>query len=319
VKSASYWKIGAFVVAGVALALVALVYLSSGILGRSTVEYQVYFDESVEGLNVGSLVRFRGVTLGQVSRIRVAPDRRHIQVSCALRTGELRNQGLDVMEDNRRLLAQPPGLRAQLTIIGLTGQEIVSLDYFDPATHPAPELPFTPAPRTIPAAPSVIGSIENSLERASSELPELVGSLIRLTGEASDVLLALRDSDLAGRAGTTLSRADEALASIRRITDRLSAEQTPENVARAVTALDAALSSLNALIEELGGDHGLLGRTRRAADALVGTAQASNPLGRQLQATLRDAQSTLAAIRRLADTVERQPDALIKGRGGNAR
>jgi paraquat-inducible protein B len=318
-KPASYWKIGAFVVAGVALSIFSVVYLSSGLLGRSTVEYQVYFDESVEGLNVGSLVRFRGVTLGQVSHIRVGPDRRHIQVTCALRTGDLRNQGLEEVQGKQRLLAQPQGLRAQLAVIGLTGQEVVSLDFFDPKTHPVPELPFTPSPRMIPSTPSVIGSITNNLETASGELPELVKSLRQLTDEAFRMISSFRDANLAGQAGATLSRADELLASIEQITDKLSAERTPENLARAITALDSALSSLRGLLEGLAGDQGLLGRTQRAADALVRTTQASNPLGRQLEETLRDAQSTLAAIRRLADTVERQPDVLLKGRAGHAQ
>jgi ABC-type transporter Mla subunit MlaD len=319
VTPASYWKIGAFVLAGLALAMTAVAYLSSSLLGRSTVDYQVYFDESVQGLDVGSLVRFRGVTLGQVSRIRVAPDRRHIQVTCALRTADLRNEGLEVVEGRQRLLAQPPGLRAQLAVIGLTGQEIVALDYFDPNTHLVAELPFPTPPRTIPATPGALGAIENSLEMASGQLPDLVASLRHLAGEASEMLGALRGTDLAGQASTTLSRADSLLGSIERITDRLSAERTPENLGRAAAELDAALLSLRELFEGLVGDHGLLGRTQKAADALVGTTQASNPLGRELEATLRDAQSTLSAIRRLADTVQREPDVLLKGRPGHPR
>jgi ABC-type transporter Mla subunit MlaD len=316
VKPASYWKLGAFVVAGAALALAALVYLSSGLLGRSAVEYDVYFDESVQGLDVGSLVRFRGVTLGQVSRIRVAPDGRHIQVTCALRTGDLRKEGLELVQGRERLLAQAPGMRAQLAVIGLTGQEIVSLDFFDPQTHPVPELPFRPSARTIPSTPSSITTIVNSLEGASTQLPELLASLQRLVGEIVQVLGG--GNELVGRAGTTLSRIDGLLASIKRIADRLSAERTPESIAQAAASLDAALSSLRGLLDGLGAEGGLLGHTQRAADALVGTTQAASPLGRQLEATLRDAQGTLEAIRRLADTVQREPDILLKGRAGHS-
>jgi ABC-type transporter Mla subunit MlaD len=318
-KPGNYWKLGAFVVAGAALAVVALVYLSSSLLGRSAVEYQVYFDESVQGLDVGSLVRFRGVTLGQVSNIHMAPDHRHVQVTCALRNGDLRKQGLEAVEGKQRLLAQPPGLRAQLAVIGLTGQEIVSLDFFDPKTHPIPVLPFTPPPRTIPSTPSSISTITAALEKAGGELPDLVSSLNRLLGEVQGLLSSLRGTDLPGKAGATLSRTDALLTSIARITDRLSAERTPETLARAVGELDAALSSLRALLEGLGSEQGLLARTGKAVDALAGTAQASSPLGRQLEDTLRDAQNTLAAIRRLADTVEREPDVLLKGRAGHAQ
>jgi ABC-type transporter Mla subunit MlaD len=318
VKPASYWKLGAFVVAGAALSLAALVYLSSGLLGRSTVDYQVFFDESVQGLEVGSLVRFRGVTLGQVTGIRVAPDRRRIQVTCALRTSDIRKEGLEIVQGRERLLALPPELRAQLAIIGLTGQEIVALDFFDPETHPVPDLPFVTPPRTIPSTPSPLANIASSLERAGAEVPALITSLQQLAGETVALLASIRAGDLPGRAGATLSRVDKVLAGIQRLTDRLSAERTPESIAQAVTSLDGALSSLRALLEGLGGERGLLGHTQLAADALVGTTQAASPLGRQLEATLRDAQGTLQAIRRLADTVEREPDVLLKGRGGHS-
>jgi ABC-type transporter Mla subunit MlaD len=313
-KPTNYWKLGAFVVAGAALALVAVVYLSSSVLGRSTVEYEVYFDESVQGLDVGSLVRFRGVTLGQVSGIRVAPDQRHIRVTCALRTSELRSQGLEAKRDGRSYLAMPPSLRAQLAVIGLTGQEIVALDYVDPSTHPIPELPFRTSERTIPAAPSLLTTIANSVEAASDQLPGLVASGRELADEGLGLLRPLRGQDVAGEVRATLRQADEVLASIQRITNQLAAERTPQNLGRAVASLDSALSSLRAVLDGMGGERGLLSGTQRAADALVGTTQATNPLGRELAETLRNAQGTLEALRRLVDTIDREPDVLIKGR-----
>ena len=313
-KPTNYWKLGAFVVAGAALALVAVIYLSSSVLGRSTVEYQVYFDESVQGLDVGSLVRFRGVTLGQVSGIRVAPDQRHIQVTCALRTGELRSQGLEVKRDGRSYLAMPPSLRAQLAVIGLTGQEIVALDYVDPSTHPAAALPFKTSDRTIPSSPSLLSTLASSVQAATDQLPGLVASGRELVEEGLGLLGPLHDENLAGELRATLRQADGVLASLQRITNQLAAGQAPENLGRSLASLDATLSSLRALFDGVGGERGLLSGTQRAADALVGTAQATNPLGRELAETLRNAQGTLEALRRLVDTIDREPDVLIKGR-----
>jgi ABC-type transporter Mla subunit MlaD len=313
-KRTNYWKLGVFVVAGTALALTAVVYLSSGLLGRSSVDYQVYFDESVQGLDVGSLVRFRGVTLGQVSRIRVAPDQRHIQVTCALRTGDLRKEGLELERDRHRYLAMPPGLRAQLAVIGLTGQEIVALDYFDPNTHPVAILPFPTAERTIPSTPSLFASLGTSLGAATEELPRLLSSARQLMDEGVRLLAPLRDEDLGKQVATTLDQANAVLVRIQRIGDQLQAEQVPQNLANAVAMLGTTLSSLDTLLASVGGERGLLSGTQKAAAALVGTAQATNPLGRELAETLRNAQTTLEALRRLADTIDREPDVLIKGR-----
>ena len=43
--------------------------------------YVTYFDESVQGLQVDSIVKFRGVDIGTVRKIGVAPDQRLVEVS----------------------------------------------------------------------------------------------------------------------------------------------------------------------------------------------------------------------------------------------
>ncbi len=75
----NHWKLGLFVVAGVALFLTMLVFLGARSLQSETVTYKTYFDESVQGLEVGSPVKFRGVTIGNVSGIDIAADRRHVR------------------------------------------------------------------------------------------------------------------------------------------------------------------------------------------------------------------------------------------------
>ena len=85
----NHWKLGLFVVVGVGLFLALLVALGASSLKKESVEYATYFDESVQGLDVGSPVKFRGVTIGNVSEIDVAPDRRHVEVLCAITVSQL--------------------------------------------------------------------------------------------------------------------------------------------------------------------------------------------------------------------------------------
>ena len=63
----NHWKLGLFVVAGVGLFLALLGGLGARGLRKETVTYTTYFDESVQGLDVGSPVKFRGVTIGNVA------------------------------------------------------------------------------------------------------------------------------------------------------------------------------------------------------------------------------------------------------------
>ena len=65
--------IGGFVLGGIFLLFVFLLILGGQGMFTSKVTYYLYFDKSVKGLNKGAAVMLRGVRVGQVSDIRLAP------------------------------------------------------------------------------------------------------------------------------------------------------------------------------------------------------------------------------------------------------
>ena len=65
----NHWKLGLFVVVGLALAVATVTLLGAFSTYREVGLYVSYFDESVQGLEVGSPIKFRGVTIGTVGRI----------------------------------------------------------------------------------------------------------------------------------------------------------------------------------------------------------------------------------------------------------
>jgi paraquat-inducible protein B len=70
-KKANPTSIGLFIVTGVALGVVGLLLFSSSRLFSHTRVLVVYFDESLNGLNEGAPVKYRGVTIGSVKRVMV--------------------------------------------------------------------------------------------------------------------------------------------------------------------------------------------------------------------------------------------------------
>ena len=80
----NHWKLGLFVVVGFVLALSTVAVLGARSLRKEVVQYVSYFDESVQGLEAGSPIKFRGVTIGTVGKIDVAPDHRHVEVTSEL-------------------------------------------------------------------------------------------------------------------------------------------------------------------------------------------------------------------------------------------
>ena len=72
--------IGLFVMVGVVIGVAAIIWLGASKYFEEGSFYVTYFDESVQGLQVDSRVKYRGVDIGKVESIGVAPDRRLVEV-----------------------------------------------------------------------------------------------------------------------------------------------------------------------------------------------------------------------------------------------
>src|SRR5690349_13355706 len=93
-QPANHWKLGLFIVSGLFLVLSAVLYFGSRALTKETVTCHSYFDEAVTGLEVGSPTKFRGVTIGHVSQIQVAPDLRHVEIDYEIERNALERLGI---------------------------------------------------------------------------------------------------------------------------------------------------------------------------------------------------------------------------------
>ena len=65
----SYFKIGIFVISAVVIGIIGVVVLGVGTIFQKKSIVETYIDESVQGLDVGSPVKFRGVPVGRVEQI----------------------------------------------------------------------------------------------------------------------------------------------------------------------------------------------------------------------------------------------------------
>ena len=66
---AHHFKLGLFVVCAIALATVVVVLLGAGEFLQPHIYLETYFDESVQGLAVGSPMKYLGVNKGTVEEI----------------------------------------------------------------------------------------------------------------------------------------------------------------------------------------------------------------------------------------------------------
>lgn len=147
--------IGLFFLVGIAIAIAALIYLGASHWFKEKKTYATYFDFSVQGLNLDAAVKFRGVQVGRVSNITVAPDGRLIEVVMEL------DPVVDVSDS----------LRAGLQLTGITGLRYIELDYAgleEQWMHP--ELNFESPYPVIPSAPGGFEEIEQALRDVYAKL-----------------------------------------------------------------------------------------------------------------------------------------------------
>src|SRR4051812_23869747 len=206
----NHWKLGLFVVVGFALALGTVAWLGARSLRKEVSRYVSYFDESVQGLEVGSPIKFRGVTIGTVGKIDIAQDHRHVEVTSELGVAELNRLGLNITtgpanDTTRKKLDVATDLRVQLASAGLTGVKFLQLDFFVIADNPPPVLTFPVPENYIPAAASTMKNIEDSLVRTMNRLPEVVDQMAGILSKVDGMLVDLKDQKLADQMASTLA------------------------------------------------------------------------------------------------------------------
>jgi ABC-type transporter Mla subunit MlaD len=303
--ASTHFKLGLFTLAGIAGAIAAAFGLGVHRVGAERVAYHAYFDESVQGLEPGSPVKYRGVKIGRVGAIRIAPDRRHVDVELAIERRDA---------DRLALAAPPPGLRAQLGSQGITGVKYVDLELFEPADAPAPALSFAPAARHLPSRRSLMKGLELQLESVGRSLPQLLdrahGALAVLDGLFADV----RVQRLPEHVAAALRGADGAVTDLRRWIRNVDRAGLPDRAAALIEGLTAAAGKLDAAIERVGGDAGLVSSARRATDAIGDLGREALGGAAELERTMRDLGDAARALRELAEMLERDPDTLLRGR-----
>jgi phospholipid/cholesterol/gamma-HCH transport system substrate-binding protein len=316
----NHWKLGLFVVVGFVVAMGSIVALGARSLEKVTVKYRMYFDESVQGLDVGSPVKFRGVTIGSVYAIGIAPDHQHVEVTCDLVADQLNDLGLNVVGDRKApRIALPAELRVQLGSSGITGVKFVLIDFFKVSDNPIEPLPFPVPDNYIPSAKSTMKNLEDSVVHAVDRFPEVATQIVVVLVKLNRILDDLDSHQLPAKIGLVLAHADRVMEDVQTAVRGVDSPKLSTDLQATMANLNVAVTRVDALLERVQGSKGLLASAERASNALGDVAQNANGLGLEVAETLREVQQAADTIQRLGDALNRDSDMLLKGRSRAAR
>ncbi|MBX3464439.1 MAG: MCE family protein [Planctomycetes bacterium] len=321
---ANRWKLGLFVIGGLAATAIGMTWIGMRNWKRAYHTAYAYFDEALTGLEEGSPVKFRGVTIGTVERIRVASDKKHLQVQASLYDDYLAALGLDVerLEDECPL---PENLRAQVVMSWVTSTSFIQVDFFPDPPSGAQQLPFPVGANTLRTVPSTAKGLEDASRELLRELPSVAAAARELVVALRDDLAAARLPELGRRLHAvlelaerqlqelerqrTIAAATEAVRSVGGLADAWQAETGP--VTAALHEVQGAAASLRAQLDELQLP-ATAGSVRTAGASLAAAAD-------DLRGEVAQLRRTLGAIERLAALLERDPGAVLHGRSLPAR
>ena len=330
-KKSNPAMIGAFVVGAVGLLALGVALFGGSELFKKRVNYVAYFEEQTKGLRVGSNVILNGVRIGYVSGIALLIDEERYETLTRVtleilpdtyipvRDGVLMNKDIRDAIPHDELINQA-GLRAQLEIESfVTGQLLVRLDL-----RPDTEIRMAGIKSDYPEIPTIRSDIQELLTRMQRWLANVrdnvdVDALAEGLTNALNGIAALTNSpDLHDSlAGLNAFMNDE---DVQELGSTL--KQALQDVAAAASEANALFRSadddIDTVVAELRPVLAGLGETLKSAEATLDAARlqlrGDSEQIYQLQSTLREVEGAAAALREFFDYLERNPEALLRGK-----
>ncbi len=339
-KQANKTVVGLFMVGAIALLVVALMVLGSGRFFKETDRIVAFFDGSVKGLNIGAPVMFRGVRIGKVEEFAVfyKRDEREFKIPVLITLYPEKVIGLGIeltkAEEEKAWQAMlDDGLRAELQMQSLvTGQLGVQLD-FHPGTpinfHGLDEFNLPADVREIPTVQSGLQALTKQIEQIPLDQivedfrstlkgidgfvnsPELTKSLHYFKQTLKEARDLLRHVD--EKVDPLFARVDETLVDAQTLFK--SAGRTSDDARKLVNNVNSRIEPVHADLKKTTKD--LREALNAAEEALVAVddmVDENSEFRFQVEAFLNEITLMARSLRAFADYLERNPDALIRGK-----
>lgn len=295
----NYTVVGLFVVAlGAAFAGVVFWLSSGGLVQRHFDKYLAYFDESVAGLNLNSTVRYRGVEVGRVIDIRLAPDQSgRVQITMKIQ------RDTPIKEDTL----------ATLRMQGLTGLSLVELSGGSASSKPLLKKADESHP-VIKTKFSLLKKLDASVTNLIENMAQTSANLNELTDAEMRQSLRHIITNLESLT-RVLSEQRPALQQVFKTADRTleATGKTAEEIGKLTKRLNQTVGALEKMAAELGGaGHSLRLTLDEARQPIRDLSGQTLPEVNAMAVEMRELAATL---KRLGNELEQNPEMLVFGRG----
>jgi ABC-type transporter Mla subunit MlaD len=319
-----YFLIGLFVVGGFAVLSLALIAFGAGQIFRPRIYVETYLDGTVQGVDVGSPVKFRGVQIGKVSQIGFSfneygdpsAENRYNYVIILMEIDRPMFPGMfsrDLTPMIERNVAE--GLRARIEPLGITGMNYIELNYVrDAAQFPKLSFDWTPQHYYIPSAPGQLTSMLDSVNSIMADLKRL--NVAELQNGLSTLLDNLNQAVGDAELNKVSADLQGLIAQIQQTVREANIDKVSADLQRLITDLDRSVD--DAKIGEVSQDLRKLiaGVDRSNADLqkMLRNLEPSTRLNAaEVRAILKNLAETTANLESFSASVRQRPSVLLWG------
>lgn len=310
------FKIGVFVIAGIAVLLGAILIFGGSDVFKDEVKLVTLYDESVQGLEKGSQVKFRGVPIGKVTEIAILQNDSKIRIKMEIdpaafippssnNTEIMVSSAEDQSNDLKMFISNQirKGLQVRMEFAGITGFKYVELNYFD-----APADKLLPAPSGlafdeiyIPAAPSMLSDAIHNISTSLENISKIRFDKISASLENSAVKInEFIDDDTI----------QDTVANLKNITAKLDRAIANDRLEELMNDLQKTVNEFGKLAEKVNNE-GNIGKTaksiRHAGDAVTQSSES-------LENTLFKLNAALDKLVVLINLLNENPSAVLRGK-----
>ena len=247
----SYFKIGIFVISAVVIGIIGVVVLGVGTIFQKKSIVETYIDESVQGLDVGSPVKFRGVPVGRVEQISLtsaeyATRREYVLVRVSISSNILPFPVNDPRSPQLKQ-ALDRGFRIRIAPQGLTGVAYLEADYLEPERNPPLEIDWQPEYPYIPSTRSRITQLSEAVERILRNFSDIdIAQLSQTIDKSLDAMTKLAENANLDKIG---AQANALLSELRQTNRQINTLVSNPELKTAVADVSASAGRARQIIE----------------------------------------------------------------------
>ena len=320
----SKFKLGLFIIIAVVVFFAGLMILGSFEQFKEKAYVTTLFSESVQGLSVGSSVKYMGVPVGTVRDISIYPNGSVIRIDMEIKLASFRARtaapddadSITVEEfQNRIAQAVDRGLRCRMELEGITGSKYIELN-FDPeapasaidASQYAIDHPY------VPSLPSLISDLRGSVTSILAKLESI--DYKGISDRANDTLDTLNSrlsspkfDETIDNANSMITSARKSIENLEKLTDadvRGQLENLTANAKVAITAVESLAKTVEQEIKSA--------EFEQIADNVRAVLANAVRASRTLDETLFNVNNGVDALIELIQYIDSDPSSIIQGK-----